>query len=102
MSADTDEALPQLQRALLDRETLDQLFFDLGAATELREIVLKGASTLHADDMRKPTLDDARHLLLSRQVIGVQLRYRYGGSEWWDTLLHTPEGVELVRIARPF
>lgn len=102
MSTDTEDALPQLQRALLDQETLDQLFFDLGAAAELREIVLKGASTLRADDMSKPTLDDARRLLLSRQVVGLQLRYRYGGSEWWDTLLPTPEGVELVRIARPF
>jgi hypothetical protein len=32
----------------------------------------------------------------------VQLRYRYRGRQWWDTLLRTEDGVRIVRIEQPF
>lgn len=89
--------LPPMQIAVLDAETVDQLFFDIEAAAELVEVVLKGAPEEHAS-AGPLTLSAARDALAARRVLGVQLRYRHAGKEWWDTLMLVPEGVRLVRI----
>lgn len=91
------DALPPIQVAVLDPATLDQLLFDIGAAAELVEIVVKGGGELHAE-AGPGRLTEARDALLSRRVIGLQLRYRHAGREWWDTLMHTEGGIRLVRI----
>ena len=48
------------------------------------------------------TLADARRLLEERAVRGLQIRYRYDGADWWDTLMVLPEGWRLVRIRHEF
>jgi hypothetical protein len=94
------ESLPALQDALLDGDTLEALFRDLGGLVELQEILLKGASRSHALE-HAASLEEARTALSQGAVIGVQIRYRYQGSDWWDTLLRTPQGIRLVRIQPP-
>ena len=94
------EALPALQDALLDGDTLDALFRDLAGLVELQEILLKGASRSHALE-RPVSLEEARAALAEGAVVGAQIRYRYQGSDWWDTLLRTPQGIRLVRIQPP-
>lgn len=89
--------LPPMQIAVLDTATLDQLFFDLAAAAELIEVIVKGGGELHAK-AGPPVLDEAREAFVSRAILGLQLRYRHAGKEWWDTLMHTEEGIRLVRI----
>ena len=37
-------------------------------------------------------------LLTQGRVQGVQLRYRYRGVEWWDTVMRTSDGYRLVRM----
>ncbi|MGZ3419811.1 MAG: hypothetical protein ACXVEE_18195 [Polyangiales bacterium] len=94
--------LPKVHEAILDDPTLDRLFFDVAHAAELLEVVTKGAAETHAGDPSAPAdaLAHARESLRSGAAFGVQLRYRFGGIEWWDTLMRVPEGIRLVRIDR--
>lgn len=89
--------LPPLNEAILDRPTLEQLFLDIGAHTQLLDVAIKGGAREHAREV-SPDLHTARQLLIDGAVRALQLRYRYDGKEWWDTLIVTPEGVKLVRI----
>jgi hypothetical protein len=90
--------LAPLQRAILDENTLYQLFFDIAQAAQVIDIVVKLGPTAHAPQNERPSLEQARQRLMHGEVSAIQLRYRYRGSEWWDTLLQTPLGIELVRI----
>jgi hypothetical protein len=92
--------LPPLQRALLDEATLNQLFLDVAEAAELIDIAIKRGDEMHATE-EPPSLEQARDALVRGKAFGVQLRYRYRGTEWWDTLMRTEAGVCLVRFERP-
>jgi hypothetical protein len=93
-------SLPPLQAAVLDAATLQSLFEDLAAETSVDEILMKGEACGYASGGR-PSLSGALEALEQGSAMGVQIRYRYQGSAWWDTLLRTPEGVRLVRIEHP-
>ncbi|MBZ0237286.1 MAG: hypothetical protein K8M05_33485 [Deltaproteobacteria bacterium] len=85
--------------ALLDEPTTRQLFFDIEEAAELVDVVTKGPGARRADPVAAamPSLADAQRALASGHA--VQLRYRFGGEEWWDTLVRTSAGVRLIRIS---
>lgn len=89
---------PMLQDVMLDEATLDRLFTDVAELATLLDVAVKGAP----EDMTPPStprsLADVRAALREGRVFGVQLRYRYAGTEWWDTLMRTASGVRLVRI----
>lgn len=87
-----------LETAELDATALSQLFADVAAHTELVAVLVKGAAESLAEG-GSVTLDDALARLQRRAVRGVQLRYRYQGREWWDTLVALP-GVDTVRVVR--
>lgn len=89
---------PPLHDLILDDDTVGQLFFDVGAAAELVGVTVKRLGAQRAEG-GEVTLEDAQRLFAARAVGGVQLRYRFAGEEWWDTLAHTPVGVRLVRIS---
>jgi hypothetical protein len=95
MTATTDISLPDIQDAILSWDTLDQLFFDLTSVAELQDILVKERAQAHA---RHTDLDltAARHAL--DQGMAVQIRYRYGGTDWCDSLIAVPAGIRLVRI----
>ncbi|WP_437520279.1 hypothetical protein WME79_26305 [Sorangium sp. So ce726] len=100
---DPEIALPPLQEAVLDEETLDQLFFDIAEAAELVSVSFKAGATARAGDLPRAgsgsgELALARRALRDGTALGVQIRYRFAGSEWWDTLLRIPSGVRLVRV----
>jgi hypothetical protein len=90
-------AFPELQDAILDRATLSQLFCDLSALAEVMEVRVKGGATALATD-EVPTLARAHEVLASGEALGVQIRYRYAGRVWLDTLLQARGGVRLVRV----
>lgn len=98
-----DEApiFSELTTSTLDPATLATLFSDIAAHTEVIEIFAKAGAESHAGSTRL-TLDTAQSLLLSGKVRGIQLRYRYQGDEWWDTLINTPAGVRIVRVKQDF
>ena len=89
--------LPQLQDAILDPETLEQLFQDIQHRAVVHEVLLKGGAAAMASG-QSVSLDEARAALQEGRVLGVQIRYWYGEANWWDTLMRTPKGIRLIRI----
>jgi len=96
MSA-TEQPLPDLQDAILDQDTFERLIADLTTMTSELSVRLKrGAETLTGTE--PASLEAALQALGKGEVLGVQLRYRYGPDWWCDTLLRTGGGLRLVRI----
>lgn len=93
------EPLPELHQAVLDGPTLDALFADLAACTEVLDVQAKGSATAYAHDAAG--LGAVREALLSGSVHAAQIRYRWRGEIWWDTLLRVPGGVRIVRRCAP-
>ncbi len=92
-------ALPALHEGVLDDDGLRALFRDLEALATIDEVRLKHAADRRAADSARPA--DALQLLLDRGIRGVQLRYRYAGESWCDTILSTATGHRVVRLADP-
>lgn len=99
MSAEIE--LPEMHQGELRPEELDDLLRDVELATELLGVTVKGAPRERTGDVAVP-LAEARERLLRGEVRGIQLRYRYQGSQWWDTVLRAPSGFRLVRIRHDF
>lgn len=92
--------LADLHQAILGPDEVDALFTDIGALAEVLEVAVKGRPLAHAQE-GVVDLATARAALLSGAVMGVQVRYRHRGVEWWDTLIRVAEGVKLVRMEAP-
>lgn len=92
-----DAPLAQLTSADLDPAALEALFADLAALTEIEAVQVKGTATAYAG---AAGLDEARRQLAAG-ARGIQIRYRWRGEAWWDTLIRTPAGVRLVRTRAP-
>jgi hypothetical protein len=83
--------------AILDDATVDQLFFDVAHTAQLIAVMEKpGRGQAPATS---EALWSAHRALRARSVSAVQLRYRFAGEEWWDTVLWTDAGIRLVRIS---
>jgi hypothetical protein len=89
--------MPELTQARLDPATLEQLFIDIAMCTKVIDVTAKLAAAEMIPRQRL-TLDDAHELIRTRGVRGVQIRYLYDGSEWWDTIIVNADGVRVVRI----
>ena len=83
-----------LTTADLDPATLAALFADLEALTEIDEVLIKGAASSHAG---VAGLAQARLALDNGGARAIQIRYRWAGKAWLDTLMRTPNCVRLVR-----
>lgn len=92
-----DERLRDYHEAFIDPGTLQQLFVDLAGCAQVLAVLAKGGGTdrAHGGTM---SLQEGKEMFMSKRVRGLQIRYRYEGAEWWDTLMHTPGGVKIVRI----
>ena len=91
------EDLPEINEAILDTETLNQLFEDVSQFTQLIEVIVKRGARSQTPDANY-SLDQARQMLDEGAAMGVQLRYSFDGAQWWDTLIRTPTGTRIVRI----
>lgn len=94
-------AMPPMSDAVLDDAALACLFRDIGELAQVDEIIIKHRPG-HVNDAQQVTLKEAHDLIRSRQVKGVQIRYRHDGAHWWDTLMPIGEGVRLVRVRHDF
>lgn len=92
--------LPDLHTAELDPPTFAALFDDLEAHAEDLDVRIKGEATGHAAAGPIP-LREAQRLLAGGVVRGVQIRYRWAGVEWTDTLLRSPTSIRVVRMKVP-
>jgi hypothetical protein len=94
-------ALPELQHATLDAATVEQLFHDIEHCTEVIEVIPKFSRGAYVS-VASIGLQEGKERLLGGELRALQLRYRYAGAEWWDTLMATPAGLRLVRIEHHF
>jgi len=89
--------MPDVREATLDAPALEALLVDIETLTQLLDVQVKAALTTHGE-AQPLTARGAAERLLSGEVRAVQIRYRYQGREYWDTLLRTQRGVRLVRV----
>ena len=90
--------LPELAESVLDADQIAALFRDVEALTEIMEIIPKHGPRDYVDDTTELTLTSALDGLLDGTFRGVQIRYRYDGGWWWDTIINVPGGYRIVRI----
>jgi hypothetical protein len=92
--------LPEMREGLLLADDLTTLFADISSCTTVLDVLEKGGAQRYAEAGRV-TLDAARERLVSGAVRAVQVRYRYDGFEWSDTVMSLPTGFRLVRCQHP-
>lgn len=93
--------LPDLHQTILDCAGVDALFHDIDSCTEVIEVIPRYADRRYASEQTL-SLNEGRQRLRDGTLQGVQIRYMYEGSQWWDTLMRTPQGVRVVRIEHHF
>ncbi|MBS0657052.1 MAG: hypothetical protein JSR82_02250 [Verrucomicrobia bacterium] len=90
--------LPELRQATLDATGLATLLSDLALCTEVLAVLPKSAARELSSE-RPLALAEASEALQAGRLRGVQVRYRFDGAEWWDTLITAgPSAWRLVRI----
>lgn len=89
--------LPELSEGWLDPESLGQLVLDIEGLTQVLEVIVKGAPERFASDQRV-ALRQAFAMISTRTIQGMQVRYRWEGETYMDTLLWTPQGLKVVRM----
>ncbi len=88
--------VPMMVEGLLDPPTLSALFADLQAATTGVSVREKGDPKGYAGTDELP-LSVALARLLTGVSRAVQVRYRYDGHDWTDTVVALPTGFRVVR-----
>lgn len=93
----TNMELPELDEGLLDEAGFRALCAEVERLTELDQVLVKGSPARYTPDTNWQ-LPAARDALIAGQARGIQLRYRYDGQAWFDTVLKTPDGYKVVRM----
>lgn len=91
------EPLPDLYSDELDAAALSALIADIEAHAHVSEVLVKGAATVHATAVR-PSFSQACASLSAGNIRAVQVRYRWDGRDWSDTVLRTTAGFKVVRM----
>ena len=89
--------LPLLQQQVLDAATFDQYQAELDHLCEIFEVKVRTRSA-RSEPQSTATVTDALGELRNGTASGVQIRYRYAGQLWLDTLLPWAAGTRLTRI----
>jgi len=95
-----DQPLPPMSDAVLDDEQLAALFRDYRQCAQSIETLLKPGPGFVSTGP-SPPLDEIETLIRERRIRGLQVRYVYQNSLWFDTLMVLPNGVRLIRISHP-
>lgn len=88
--------VPVLVEGVIDPATLTRLFADLSAAATGVDVREKGAPRDYAGPAEL-TPAAVLERLLSGAARAAQIRYRFDGHEWTDTVLAVPNGFRVVR-----
>jgi hypothetical protein len=90
--------LPALGTAELTSEALLEVVSDIELLSEVLLVQCKFGRAQQIDPAAQPGFRDAISQLLSGAVVGLQVRYRHAGHEYWDTIMRTGSGYRIVRI----
>ena len=97
--SEPDLELPELQEGTLTPDQVIDLIREIEAHGQVLGAQTKGAPRRITPD-GDLDLWEAVNAFLFGDVIGVQIRYRYAGSFWADTLLRHRKGIRVVRICQ--
>jgi hypothetical protein len=92
-----NEPLPELLQAEWDHEQVLALFADLAAGAEVQHVQLRTVT-----DDSAVNLAVAEAAFASGQARAIQVRYRFAGELWSDTILPGDPTTKLVRTRLPF
>lgn len=93
--------IPEMREALLTEAEVRLLVADLLSHADAIRTLCKAGSRRQTPSNVLP-LEVAAEQLLSRSVPAIQIRYRFEGYEWSDTLTTTPSpGLRLIRCRHP-
>lgn len=103
MSGALEGPMPDLYEGELDEAGIDALFEALEGVPGGVEVIVKWRPGQAVPPQRaRLDLAAARSIVARRQARAVQLRYRFEGEDWWDTLMLGPERVRVVRVRHRF
>ncbi len=94
--------LADLTTSELDAPALEALLGDIQLLTTISGIIPKFAPQANVPENANLTLAEARILLETKAVRGLQIRYQYEGSTWWDTIMNVGTSWRLIRIRHDF
>jgi len=89
-------AVPLMVEGLLDAAMLNQLCFDLQSYAEIIMVQEKSSPSTYTDS-EPLKLEAAVHRLQNLLTRSVQVRYKFEGWEWTDTILAFQTGFRVVR-----
>lgn len=89
--------LAEITEGFLDQPTFLAYLDDLDACAQVLDVLVKGGARTRTD-ATPVSLREAADDLMHGRTHGVQVRYRYQGCEWRDTLLWSPQGLRVVRM----
>jgi len=87
--------LPPMRQADLTEDQVADLFSDVASCAKDVRLMMRSKNSVAAD------LQSAKKAILSGSVSRLQIRYRWEGKYWIDTLQVVPGGIQLIRIAHP-
>ncbi len=93
--------LPPMREAILEIQQINALFADIAQLGTDIQLMQRSVASLRATASRAKSVDDlamAKDALLTGRTPRVQIRYRWQGVLWIDTLTHQPDGYRIVRI----
>ncbi len=94
--------LPPMREATLSNEQVSALIADIGQLGTDILLMQRATGSQRADASRadsKVKLEQAEGLLLAGAIPRLQIRYRWKGQQWIDTLQRDADGFHIVRIA---
>ncbi len=88
--------LSELLEAEWASDQVQQLFSDLAAGAEVQHVQMRTAS-----EDRQATLAEAESAFVERQAKAIQIRYRFEGELWSDTILPGDPTTKIIRSRMP-
>lgn len=88
------ESDPELFERMLDARTLETLRDDLSSCVEVLTVQVRPHD---ASITATPGIGEAIGMLIGGRIRSIQIRYRFDGWTWCDTLLAAGAGTRLIR-----
>lgn len=88
--------VPMMVEGLIDSNLLRRLFVDLQTAATISEVREKNGPLTHSAESAKG-VTEVFDRLLAGTARAIQVRYRFDGSDWTDTVFATSTGFRVNR-----
>lgn len=95
-----DETQPDLWQADWQPEQVLALFADLAMGADVQHVQIRCPGE-HGVDDRAATLGEAQAMFAEGQAQAIQIRYRFEGESWSDTIMPAPGHASVIRCRLP-